>query len=92
MVYNINNAIVKKDKEGNLTLIDPENNFKDKEAFIAIDSDDFISIQLLINGIINNDFKKWREISKFKDDYKLKNLFIRLGYTKKDVANLLKEF
>lgn len=92
MTYKLDNAIVKKDKEGNLTLIDPENHFEDSEAFIAVDSDDFITIQLLINSIINNDFKRWREIEIFKDNEKIKNLFIKLGYTKEDIANLLKDF
>ena len=92
MPYKLANAIVKKDKDGNLTLIDPENYFEGKEAIIAIDSDDFITLQLLINSIINNDFKKWREIPAFSNEDKVKNLFIKLGYTKEDIANLLKEF
>ncbi|WP_409200714.1 hypothetical protein [Methanobrevibacter sp. DSM 116169] len=92
MAYKIDNAIIKKDKDGNLTLIDPENHFKNKDVFVAVDSDDLISIQLLANSIINNDFRKWREISNFKDTDKIKNLFIKLGYTKEDIANLLKDF
>jgi hypothetical protein len=91
MAYEIDNAIIRKDKDGNLTLIDPENHFKDKEVFVAVDSDDLITIQLLINSIINNDFKKWRTISKFKDSEKVKSLFIRLGYTKEDMVKLLKD-
>ena len=51
MTYKIDNAIVKKDRNGNVVLIDPENIFKDEDAFIAVKSDDFITIQLLINGI-----------------------------------------
>ncbi|MDL2246466.1 hypothetical protein LJB96_02495 [Methanobrevibacter sp. OttesenSCG-928-K11] len=92
MAYEIENAIIRKDKDGNLTLIDPGNHFNDKDVFVAIDSDDLITIQLLINSIINNDFKKWRTISKFNDADKIKSLFIRLGYTKEDIAKLLKEF
>ena len=56
MSYKIQNAIVKKDRNGKVTLIDPENVFKDEDAFIAIKSDDLITIQLLINGILSNDF------------------------------------
>ncbi len=58
MPYKIDNAILKKDKTGRVTLIDPENVFKDEDAFVAIKSDDLITIQLLINSILHNDFKK----------------------------------
>jgi len=92
MVYNIKNAIIKKDNEGNLTLVDPENYFENKNVFLAIDSDDLISIQLLVNSIINNDFKIWNEIVNFKDSEDIKNLFIKLGYSKEDITNLLKTF
>ena len=57
MAYKIDNAIVKKDMAGNLTLIDPENVFENEDAFIAVKSDDLITIQLLINSIMQNDFK-----------------------------------
>ena len=46
MAYKIDNAIVKKDITGNLTLIDPDNIFEDEDAFIAVKSDDLITIQL----------------------------------------------
>ena len=36
MPYKIDNAILKKDKTGRVTLIDPENVFKDEDAFVAI--------------------------------------------------------
>lgn len=42
MAYRIDNAIVKKDRNGRVTLIDPENVFKDEDAFIAVKSDDLI--------------------------------------------------
>ena len=58
MPYKIDNAILKKDKTGRVTLIDPENVFKDEDAFVAIKSDDLITIQLLINSILHNDFKR----------------------------------
>ena len=67
MAYRIDNAIVKKDRTGRLTLIDPDEVFKDEDAFIAVKSDDFITIQLLINGILSNDFKSWRELGTIPD-------------------------
>ena len=59
MAYKIDNAIVKRDVNGNIILIDPDNVFEEEDAFIAIRSDDLITIQLLINGIMKNDFKSW---------------------------------
>ena len=92
MAYQIDNAIVKKDKNGNLILIDPEGHFRDEDAFIAIKSDDLITIQLLINSIIKNDFKSWREVGNIPENEPVKSLFVRLGYSKEDIANLLKDF
>lgn len=92
MAYRIDNAIVKKDSTGRVTLIDPENVFKDEDAFIAIKSDDLITIQLLINGIMKNDFKSWRELGVIPETEPLKSLFVRLGYSKEDIANMIKEF
>ena len=87
MVYKIDNAIVKKDVTGKLTLIDPDNVFADEDAFIAVKSDDLITIQLL-----KNDFKSWRELGTIPENESLKNLLVRLGYSKEDVANMIKEF
>ena len=92
MAYKIDNAIVKKDRDGRITLIDPENVFKDEDAFIAIKSDDLITIQLLINGILSNDFQNWRELGNIPENEPLKGLFVRLGYSKEDISKLLKEF
>ena len=91
MAYKIDNAIVKKDIAGNLTLIDPDNVFDEEDAFIAVKSDDLITIQLLINGILKNDFKSWRELGAVPENEPLKSLFVRLGYSKEDIANMLKE-
>ena len=91
MAYKIDNAIIKKDRNGRITLIDPDNVFKDEDAFIAVKSDDLITIQLLINGIMKNDFKSWRELGVIPENEPLKSLFVRLGYSKEDIANLLKE-
>ncbi len=92
MAYKIDNAIVKKDMMGNLTLIDPKGIFDNEDAFLAIKSEDLITIQLLINSIVNNDFKRWREITSFSDRDSVKSLLVRLGYSKEDIAALLKEF
>lgn len=92
MPYKIDNAILKKDKTGNVTLIDPENVFKDEDAFVAIKSDDLITIQLLINSILHNDFKRWSELGVVPEIEPVKSLFVRLGYSKADIASLLKEF
>ena len=92
MAYKIDNAIVKKDRTGKLTLIDPENVFGDEDAFIAVKSDDLITIQLLINAIMKNDFKSWKELGSIPETEPIKSLFVRLGYSKEDIANMLKEF
>ena len=92
MPYKIDNAILKKDKTGRVTLIDPENVFKDEDAFVAIKSDDLITIQLLINSILHNDFKRWSELGVVTETEPVKSLFVRLGYSKADIASLLKEF
>lgn len=91
MSYKIDNAIIKKDKFGNITLIDPQRIFEEDEAFVAIKSDDLITVQLLINSILNNEFKRWREIKQFSDKDSVKSLFVRLGYTKEDIAQMLNE-
>ena len=92
MAYKIDNAIIKKDKDGKITLIDPENVFGDEDAFIAIKSDDLITIQLLINSIMKNDFKSWRELGSIPDTEPIKSLFVRLGYSREDIAEMLKGF
>ena len=92
MTYKIDNAIIKKDKSGRVTLIDPENVFADEDAFIAVKSEDLITIQLLINSIMRNDFLNWKELGKIPQNEPLKSLFVRLGYSRQDIASLLKEF
>ena len=92
MAYKIDNAIIKKDKDGKLSLIDPENVFGEEDAFIAVKSDDLITIQLLINSIMKNDFKSWRELGPIPDSEPIKSLFVRLGYSREDIAKMLKEF
>ena len=57
MPYKINSAIVKKDeKTGKYDLIDTEGKYGVEEILMVIDSDDLITMQLLINAILNNDF------------------------------------
>ena len=92
MAYRIQNAIVKKEVDGKISLIDPDNVFADEDAFIAIKSDDLITIQLLINGILKNDFKNWKELGVIPETEPLKTLFVRLGYSKDDIAKMIKEF
>ena len=91
MSYKIDSAIVKKDRMGNVTLIDPNGVFDNEEAFVAIKSDDLITVQLFINSILSNDFKKWRDITSFSQRDTVKSLFVRLGYTKEDIAEMLNE-
>ena len=59
---------------------------------VAIKSDDLITIQLLINSILHNDFKRWSELGVVPETEPVKSLFVRLGYSKADIASLLKEF
>lgn len=92
MAYKIDNAIIKKERDGRISLIDPENVFGDVDAFIAVKSEDLITIQLLINGILSNDFKNWKELGSIPDNEPLKSLFVRLGYSREDIAIMLKEF
>ena len=92
MAYKIDNAIIKKDRNGRVTLIDPENVCGDEDALIAVKSDDLITIQLLINAIMKNDFKSWKELGSIPETEPIKSLFVRLGYSKEDIANMLKEF
>ena len=86
MAYKIDNAIIKKDRNGRVTLIDPENVFGDEDAFIAVKSDDLITIQLLINAIMKNDFKSWKELGSIPETEPITSLFVRLGYSKEDLS------
>jgi hypothetical protein len=92
MPYKIDNAIIKRERDGRISLIDPENVFGDVDAFVAVKSEDLITIQLLINGILTNDFKNWKELGSIPDNEPLKSLFVRLGYSREDIATMLKEF
>ena len=92
MAYKIDNAIVKRELNGSISLIDPDNVFDDEDAFIAVKSEDLITIQLLINGIMKKDFKNWKELGVIPETEPLKALFVRLGYSKEDIAKMLKEF
>ena len=42
----------------------PEGYFNGKEILVAIDGDDLITIQLLVNAIVNNDFKIGKKLGK----------------------------
>ena len=85
MPYKINSAIVKKDeKTGKYDLIDTEGKYGVEEILMVIDSDDLITMQLLINAILNNDFKAWKEIN-WEDGDNIKSLLIKLGYGRDDI-------
>lgn len=91
MVYEVKNAIIQRDSlDESFELIDPKGLFKDKEVLIAIDSDTLITIQLLINSILKNDFKKWNEITRLENDDNISSLFVKLGYGREEIAELLK--
>ena len=99
MPYKINSAIVKKDeKTGKYDLIDTEGKYGVEEILMVIDSDDLITMQLLINAILNNDFnailnndfKAWKEIN-WEDGDNIKSLLIKLGYGRDDIIQMLKE-
>lgn len=91
MVYEVKNAIIQRDAlDESFELIDPNGIFKDKDVLIAIDSDTLITVQLLIKSILKNDFKNWNEISELKDNEPISNLFVRLGYKREEIAELLK--
>lgn len=93
MTYEIKNAIIQRDSlDESFNLIDPKGYFDDKEVLVAIDGDTLITIQLLINSIIKNDFRKWKMIknnSDFSDSFS--KLFIELGYSREELTNLIEE-
>lgn len=91
VVYEVKNAIIQRDAlDESFELIDPKRLFKDKEVLIAIDSDTLITIQLLISSILRNDFKKWNEITELENNENISNLFVKLGYEREEIAELLK--
>jgi hypothetical protein len=44
----------------------------------------------LIKSILKNDFKKWSEISELNENESISNLFVKLGYKREEIAELLK--
>lgn len=92
MQYKINNAIIKKNKDsGEFKLFDPEGFFSDKDSLMVISSEDLITMQLLVNAILRNDFKAWKLIDWDKND-NFKSLLVKLGYGREDIAKMLQEF
>lgn len=89
--YKINNAIIKKNENtGEFALIDPEGKFSGEDTLMVINSEDLITMQLLVNAILKNDFKAWRAIDwNQKDNFK--TLLVKLGYSRKDIAAMLQE-
>ena len=41
---------------------------------------------------MKNDFKSWRELGSIPDTEPIKSLFVRLGYSREDIAEMLKGF
>ncbi|MDO5850033.1 MAG: hypothetical protein Q4P14_02360 [Methanobacteriaceae archaeon] len=92
MEYKINNAIIKKNREtGEFALIDPEGTFSSEDKLMVINNEDFITMQLLINAILRNEFKDWKSVN-WDDNDKLKSLLVKLGYTRNDITKMLQEF
>ena len=92
MPFKIDSAIMKLDSEsGKYDLIDPDGKFNKKDALMVINSDDFITMQLVINAIIRNDFKAWKEV-KWDDSDSLKAILVKLGYNRDEIVEMLKEF
>ncbi len=92
MSYEVKNATLRKDgPDGKFELVDPKEYFKDKEVLVAIDGDTLITIQLLINSIIKNDFKKWEKINDSGSSEPASHLFVKLGYSKQELARLIED-
>ena len=69
MPLKIDSAIMKLDSEsGKYDLVDPEGKFNKKDALMVVESDDFITMQLVINAILRNDFKAWKNVKWDGDD------------------------
>lgn len=93
MSHRINNAIISWDKvTGKFDLVDPEGYFSGKEILVAIDGDDLITVQLIINAILRNEFKYWKELDPREKVTSLTNLLLKLGYQKDEIAQMLREF
>jgi hypothetical protein len=93
VTYEIKNAIIRRDSlDESFNLVDPKGYFENKDVLIAIDGDTLITVQLLINSIIKNDFKKWKKIKNDNDfSESVSNLFIKLGYSREELAKLIQE-
>ncbi len=92
MPFKIDSAIVKKDMgSGKYDLVDPEGKFSKTDSLMVISSDDFITVQLVINAILRNDFKAWREV-KWEEGDTLKTILVKLGYGREEIIEMLKEF
>ncbi len=91
MPYKINSALVKRDEEsGKFDLVDTEGKFSTEDILMVVNSDDLITMQLLINAILRNDFKAWRELD-WQDGDNLKTILVKLGYNRSEIVEMLKE-
>lgn len=92
MQYKIKNAIAEKNRNtGEFKLVDPEGFFADEDALMVINSEDFITMQLLVNAILRNDFRAWKTMDWEKND-SFKTLLVKLGYGREDISKMLQEF
>ncbi|KZX16855.1 hypothetical protein MBCUT_04850 [Methanobrevibacter cuticularis] len=92
MVHKIKNALIQRDSvDESFELIDPNGYFAEDEVLLAIDNDTLITVQILIKAILRNDFKNWNEITEFSDSDSISSLFLKLGYKREEVAELLKD-
>lgn len=92
MPFKIDSAIMKLDEEsGKYDLVDPDGKFNKKDALMVVNSDDFITMQLVINAIIRNDYKAWKDV-KWDDGDSLKAILVKLGYNRDEIIEMLKEF
>lgn len=93
MTYEIKNAIIQRDSlDESFNLVDPKGYFEDKEVLVAIDGDTLITIQLLLNSIVKNDFKKWKKIKNNNDlSDSFSKLFLELGYSREKLTKLIEE-
>ena len=91
MSYEVKNAIIQRDAlDESFELVDPNGFFKDKEVLVAIDSDTLLTFQILVKSILRNDFKKWKEITELNNSENISSLFVKLGYKREEIAELLR--
>ncbi|MDR0911789.1 MAG: hypothetical protein LBM96_04210 [Methanobrevibacter sp.] len=90
MTFEVKHALIKRDSlDESFQLFDEKQYFSNDDVLVAIDSNTLISIQILLHTINTNDFKKWKKIKKTDEIDDISSLFVKLGYNKKDILELL---